>query len=70
MLRALIIFTLVALIAFAAVVLADLDGRVVVQVENQEYRLFLPVAAAIVIVLTILTNTAYRIITTFIDAPA
>jgi HemY protein len=70
MLRALIIFTLVALIAFAAVVLADLNGRVVVQIENQEYRLFLPVAAALVIVLTILTITAYRIITAFIDAPA
>jgi HemY protein len=70
MLRALILFTLVALIAVAAVVLADLDGRVVVQIGNQEFRLFLPVAAALVIVLTFLTIVAYRVIMAFVDAPA
>lgn len=70
MLRALILFALVALIAVAAVVLADLEGSVVVLIGNKEYRLFLPVAAALVMILTFLTIVAYRIITAFVDAPA
>ncbi len=72
MIRALMLFLLVAAIAVFAVILADLPGTVTILLpeQQQEFRLSLPVAAAAVILLSILTITAYRIITTFIDAPA
>jgi HemY protein len=72
MIRALLLFLLIAAIAVFAVILADLPGTVTILLpeQHQEFRLSLPVAAAAVIILSIITITAYRIITTFIDAPA
>ncbi len=69
MIRALWLFVIVALIAVAAVILADLKGSVVLQFEGREIRMYLSVAAVIVILLSILTITLYRVITTFVDAP-
>jgi HemY protein len=69
MIRALWLFFLVAVIAFIAVTMADLDGTVTITLVNREVRMHLSVAAALIVVLSILTITAYRIITTFIDAP-
>jgi HemY protein len=70
MIRALWLFLLVAAIAVFAVVMADLPGTVTIGLQDREIRLSIPVAAALVIILSILTITAYRIITTFVDAPA
>jgi len=70
MIRALWLFLLVAAIAGLAVVLADLPGTVTIGLQDREIRLDIPVAAVLVIVLSILTITIYRIITTFVDAPA
>lgn len=69
MIRALWLFLLIAGLAFCAVLIADLEGSVVVQFGNHETRMYLSVATVLVIALSIVTITAYRIITTFIDAP-
>jgi HemY protein len=70
MIRALWLFIIIAGLAFAATVIADLEGTVVIQFGASETRMYLSVATVLVIALSILTITAYRIITTFIDAPA
>lgn len=70
MIRALWLFVIIAGLAFAAALIADMEGTVVVQMGDRETRMYLSVATVLVIALSILTITAYRIITTFIDAPA
>jgi HemY protein len=70
MIRALWLFIIIAGLAFAATVIADMEGTVVIQLGDSETRMYLSVATVLVIALSILTITAYRIITTFIDAPA
>lgn len=70
MLRALILFVLIVLIALAAVAVADLGGTVTITLANYEVRMYLAVAAALVVGLSVLTITAYRIISAFVDAPA
>jgi len=70
MLRALMLFVLIALIAFAAVAVADLGGTVTITLANYEIRMYLAVAAALVVGLSVLTITVYRIVSAFVDAPA
>ncbi len=70
MIRALWLFLLVTFIAFGASVIADIPGSVTIMRPDQEIRLSIPVAIAGVIVLSVVTITAYRIITAFVDAPA
>ena len=70
MIRALWLFLLVAGLAFAATVIADLRGTVVIQLGDSETRMYLSVATVLVIALSLVTIIIYRIITTFIDAPA
>ncbi len=70
MIRALWLFLLVAVIAIAASAVADIEGAVTITLPNREVRLGIPVAIALVIVLSIFTIIAYRVITTFVDAPA
>ena len=69
MIRALWLFLLVALLSLGAVWVAELPGTVTIALPEREIRLSLAVAAAIVVVLAIATITAYRIISTFVDAP-
>jgi len=70
MIRALLLFFLVAAIALFVVFIADLPGTITIVLEDREIRLNIPVAATLVIFLSFLTITAYRIITAFVDAPA
>jgi HemY protein len=69
MIRALWLFLLIAILALGAVWVADMQGTVTIALPNREIRLSLAVAAAIVVVLAVATITAYRIISTFVDAP-
>ena len=70
MMRAIWLFLLIALIAAGASQIADIPGTVTVTRPDQELRLSIPVAIAAVIVLSIATILAYRLITVFVDAPA
>lgn len=70
MIRALWLFLLVAVIAICASFVADIEGAVTITLPDREIRLAIPVAIALTIVLSIATIIAYRIITTFVDAPA
>lgn len=70
MLRALVYFFMIAALALAAAFVADIPGEVVIQLPTHEVRMHLAVAAGIVVVLSVLTITAYRIISTFVEAPA
>lgn len=70
MLRAIWLFLLIAVMAFAASIVADIEGTVTVTLPGQEMRLSVPVALAIVIVMSVATIMLYRIITAFVDAPA
>jgi HemY protein len=70
MIRALWLFLLITIIAFGASLVAGIPGTVTIVRPDQEIRLSIPVAIAGVIVLSIVTITAYRIITAFVDAPA
>lgn len=70
MTRALWLFLLVTVIAISASVLADIEGTVTITLPGREIRLAIPVAVAMVIILSVVTIIAYRIITTFVDAPA
>lgn len=70
MIRALWLFILIAIIAVAASTLADVPGSVTISLPTQEIRVSIPVAIALVIVLSVATILLYRVITTFVDAPA
>ena len=70
MLRALWLFLLIAVIAVCASTLADVPGTVTIALPTQEIRVSIPVAIALVIVLSVATIMLYRVITTFVDAPA
>lgn len=70
MIRALWLFLLVTMIALGASAVADIDGTVTITLSSREIRLGIPVAIALVIVLSVITIIAHRIITTFVDAPA
>lgn len=70
MLRALIYFVLIAVVALGAVWVAELPGTVTIALPDREIRMHLAMAAGIVVFLAVLTITAYRIVSTFIDAPA
>lgn len=70
MIRALWLFALVVAIALAAVGIASLPGVVTIALPTQEIRMGLGVAAIIVVLLAVATITLYRIISTFVDAPA
>jgi uncharacterized membrane-anchored protein len=69
MLRALWLFLLIAVIAVCASTLADVPGTVTITLPTQEIRVSIPVAIALVIVLSVATIMLYRVITTFVDAP-
>lgn len=70
MIRALWLFLLISVIAWAASQVAEVPGTVTITLPDHEIRLSIPVAIAGVILLSIITITAYRIITAFVDAPA
>ena len=70
MIRALWLFLLVTVIALSASVIADIEGSVTIALPHQEIRLAIPVAITLVIVLSIITIILYRVITSFVDAPA
>ena len=70
MIRALWLFLLIAVIAVVASAVADIEGAVTITLPNREVRLGIPVAIALVILLSIFTIITYRVITTFVDAPA
>ncbi len=70
MLRALIYFVLVAIVALGTVWVADLTGSVTIALPGREIHLSLAVAAAVIVSLAVATITVYRIVSTFIDAPA
>lgn len=70
MIRALWLFLLIAVIAVCASTLADVPGTVTIALPTQEIRLSIPVAISLVIVLSVATIMLYRVITTFVDAPA
>ena len=70
MLRALVYFFMIAALALGAAFVADIPGEVVIQLPTHEVRMHLAVAAGIVVVLSVLTITVYRIISTFVEAPA
>lgn len=70
MIRALWLFLLVTMIAISASVIADIEGSVTITLPHQEIRLAIPVAITLVIVLSIITIILYRVITSFVDAPA
>ena len=55
MIRALLLFVLIAAIALVVVFIADLPGTVTIGLQNREIRLGIPVAATIVIFLSFLT---------------
>ena len=70
MIRAVGFFILITLIALFAAWVADIPGTVTIALQDREMRMNLPTAAGVIIVLTILTITAYRIISAFVAAPA
>jgi HemY protein len=70
MMRALWLFLLIALIALGASQIADIPGTVTITRPDLEVSLSIPVAVVGVIVLSIATILAYRVITAFVDAPA
>lgn len=70
MIRALWLFLLIAVIAVCASILADVPGSVTITMPTEEIRLSIPVAVALVIVLSVATIMLYRVITSFVDAPA
>lgn len=70
MIRALMLFALIVVMAVIAAWVADWPGLVTISLPDREIRLSVPVAASLVILLSIITFTAYRVITTFVDAPA
>ena len=70
MMRALWLFLLIALIALGASQLAEIPGTVTIVRPDLEISLSIPVAIVGVIVLSITTILAYRLITAFVDAPA
>ena len=70
MMRALWLFLLIALIALGASQVAEIPGTVTVTRPDLEISLSIPVAIVGVIVLSITTILAYRVITAFVDAPA
>ena len=70
MIRALWLFLLITFIAVAASVIADIEGTVTIALASREIRLAIPVAIALVIILSVATIIFYRVVTTFVDAPA
>lgn len=70
MLRALWFFLLIAGMAAIAVAVANLPGIVTITLSDREIRMGLGVAAVVVVLLAVATITVYRIISTFVDAPA
>lgn len=70
MIRALWLFLLIAIIAVAASVIADIEGSVTIALPTREIRLAIPVAISLVVILSIVTIIFYRVVTTFVDAPA
>jgi HemY protein len=70
MIRALWFYLLIAMMVAVVTWVADLDGVVTIALSNREARIPIQVAIAAVVGLTFLTILAYRIIMTFVDAPA
>ncbi|MEQ1753879.1 MAG: heme biosynthesis HemY N-terminal domain-containing protein [Micropepsaceae bacterium] len=70
MIRALWLFLLIAVIAVSASVIADIEGSVTIALPGKEIRLAISVAIALVIILSVVTIIFYRVITSFVDAPA
>jgi HemY protein len=70
MMRALWLFLLIALMALGASQVADIPGTATIVRPDLEISLSIPVAIVGVIVLSITTILAYRLITAFVDALA
>ncbi len=70
MIRALWFYLLIAVMVAVVTWVADLDGVVTIALSNSEARVPIQVAIGAVVGLTFLTIIAYRIIMTFVDAPA
>src|SRR6266567_2467557 len=69
MIRALWLFVLIALLAYIAAQVAALDGGVTIALPGQEMHVSLPVAAAIIIVASVVMILAYRFISMFVAMP-